>query len=210
MVKPPSMSYPREMKCFYSLVLALIVSTSIFVSKTARAAETKATGDFVVQYGKIYPQGHLASFLGEGDSYRAKIFGGVKINSKWLGAVGLGMDFTYSDIATTDMGSDSYFRRYQWDLFILPLSVWLFTLEPGFTWNVTDTKLTSLGIEETSVRPGFITNLGFRLPVASHVILRADGRYEYIFKDTERKLAGDKLNISGSFYSVLGGLEIYF
>jgi hypothetical protein len=210
MAKTSSMRYPREMKRFFSLILAALFFIASPFSTSALATETKATGDFVLQYGKIYPQGHLATFLGEGDSYRAKIFGGVKINSKWLGAVGLGMDFTYSDIATKDLGSDSYFRRYQWDLFIMPVSVWLFTLEPGFTWNVTDTKLTSLGIEETSVRPGFITNLGFRLPVASHVILRADGRYEYIFKDTERTLAGDKLNISGSFYSVLGGLEIYF
>jgi hypothetical protein len=210
MAKTASMSYPREMKRFLNLFVALLFPMAALLATPAGAAETKATGDFVLQYGKIYPQGHLASFLGEGESYRAKIFGGVKINSKWLGAVGLGMDFTYSDIEPKDTGSDSHFRRYQWDLFILPLSVWLFTLESGFMWNVTDTKLSALGIEETSIRPGFVTNLGFRLPVAPHVIVRADGRYEYVFKDTERTLAGEKLNISGSFYSVLGGLEFYF
>jgi len=192
------------MKKFAVLFLLAIVPF------TARAAETKLAADFVLQYGKIYPQGHLSKVLGAGDSYRGKLFGGVKVNSKWLGAVGLGLDFTYSDIETKNMGLDSHFRRYQWDLFIAPVSFWLFTLEPGFIWNITDTKLSSLGIEETSIRPGFITNLGFRLPIVKHVILRADGRYEYVFKDSETTSAGDAFNISGSFYSVLGGVEVYF
>jgi hypothetical protein len=194
----------------FRILPALTLSALAFSGASARA-ETKAAASALFEYGKAYPLEHLADVLGDGDVYRFKLFGGVKIDTKWLGAVGLGVDFSYINHETlASAGAGSHYRRYQWDLLTLPLAVWLFVLEGGLTWNVTSTKLVALGIDETSIRPGLVGNLGFRLPIIPHLTLRADARYEYVFSDTEVTDAGDKFNIQGPSWSLLGGLEAYF
>ncbi|MBU6375824.1 MAG: hypothetical protein KGQ59_07510 [Bdellovibrionales bacterium] len=192
-----------------SLLLGLFLAATQSIS-LATANDLKPAVNLLGQYGKSFPRAHLMDYVGEGKSYRAKVFGGVKLNVKYLGAVGLGLDFTATDYQLkAPAGGGSRYRRYQWDLLLVPVQIWLFTIEPGFTWNVTDARLTALGIEETSIRPGFITNLAFHLPIIKHLSLRVDGRYEQIMTDTETTSSGGKFNISGPFYSVLGGVELY-
>lgn len=180
------------------------------VVRAARAEESKIAADAVFQYGFSYPQQHLSHLLKTGQSYRLNLFGGAKLQSKWIGAVGLGLDFTYSNYPTKNQGNGSYYRRYQWDLFAIPLSFWLFVFKAGISWNVTHTKLLAHDIHETSIRPGFVADLGLRIPLAKHVLLRGDVRAEKVIKDTEIKRDGSKQNISGVFLAWLAGIELYF
>ncbi len=174
-------------------------------------AETDLTARGAFQMGKSFPHSNLRDFLIDGTAYRVDLFGGAALkNIKFLSAIGLGLDVTYTDWRAKNPEAGFRYKQIQWDMFKLPISLWLFVLEPGITWMITDVSIPHLGIDQTSIRPGLNVNLGFRLPLLPHFNLRADARAQRIMMDKERTLTREEVNITGQTYSWFGGFELYF
>ncbi len=190
-----------------TILLALVLA--FLVPMEAQA--TDATGHLLLQGGKSYPHAELADFLIDGTAYRMDLFGGAKLQSiKFLSAIGLGLDVTYTNWRARNNEAGFRFKQYQWDMFKLPVSLWLFVIEPGFVWMITDVAIPHKGIDQTSIRPGINLNLGFRLPILPHFNLRADGRVQRIMLDKERTNRNEEMTVTGQTYSWLVGGELFF
>jgi hypothetical protein len=164
-----------------------------------------------LEAGKSFPQSNLEDFLVDGTSYRVDLFGGARLaNIKFLSAIGLGLDFTYTNWRAKNNEAGFRYKQYQWDMFKLPISIWWFIVEPGFIWMITDVQIPHLGIDQTSIRPGMNVNLGFRLPLLPHFNLRADARAQRVMMDKERTNTNEEVNITGQTYTFFGGCEFYF
>jgi hypothetical protein len=178
---------------------------------TAGAA-TQATGHLTLEGGRSYPQKELAEWLEPGPAYRAEIFGGAKVNVPMIGAVGLGLDLTYSFHHFKDAGGDDqgHYQRFLWDWFFLPINIGFLNVTPGIAWVVTDIDAPALGVEELSVRPAAVLSLGLRVGILPHLALTADVRGEKVLLDQERLDADHQLNITGEFVTALAGIMAYF
>jgi hypothetical protein len=177
----------------------------------AHAQAADATGHLLLQAGKSFPHAELSNFLSDGTAYRLDLFGGAKLQQiKFLSAIGLGIDVTYTNWRAKNPESGWRFKQYQWDMFKLPISLWLFVIEPGFLWMVTDVAIPHKGIDQTSIRPGINLNLGFRLPILPHFNLRADGRIQRVMLDKERTNTNEEMTVTGQSYSWLAGFELFF
>jgi hypothetical protein len=188
------------------------VSTlAIFLLFPKGAGAVDATARVTAQYGKAYPFAEIGDFLDSGTAYRLDLFGGAKLqNIKFLSAIGLGVDITYTSWKPKRAEAGFRYQQYQWDWFKLPVSVWNFVIEPGIIWMITDVQIPSRGIDQTSIRPGINLNLGFRLPLFNHVNFRADGRIQRVMLDKERTSTNEEITVTGQQYGWFAGLEAYF
>lgn len=196
------------MRCRITLI-NLAFGLFLFLSTALFAAAPQATGHLLLEAGQAYPQNHLCDFLEPGPSYRASIFGGAKVNVPMIGAVGLGLDATYTELPVKDM-EEARYRQYTWDWFFLPIGLWIFNITPGVTWVVTDIKIPDLGIEDISIRPGGIISFGVRIPIVQHVAITADIRVNGVISDHEIRADGESMNITGSTVTGLAGIMAYF
>lgn len=190
-------------------LFALLLSASL---PLAARADTDLVGHTTLQYGVSFPQRPLSDYVDSGRAYRVELFGGAKMNAvRWLSAVGLGLDFTFSHFDTHNLGAGSYYHRYQWDIFRVPVGLGWFLFKPGFSWVVTHTKMTRFGIDETSIRPALLLDLGLRVPLAGPLALAVDGRYEWVVSDREpSRTTADTINLTGSFWTALAGVQLSF
>lgn len=193
-----------------TLSLALLTLVlSLFPVSEALAVD--AAGHAVVQYGKAYPWAEIGDLVDSGTSYRLDLFGGAHLqNIKFLSAIGLGIDMTYTDWKPKRAEAGFRFKQYQWDMFKLPVSLWLFVIEPGFLWMITDVQVPHKGIDQTSIRPGMNLNLGFRLPLLPHFNFRAEGRVQQVMLDKERTNTNEEMTVTGKQYGWFAGFEGYF
>jgi len=175
------------------------------------AHATDLTAYTAVEVGKAYPQSNLADFLIDGTAYRVDLFGGAKLaNIKFLSAIGLGLDFTYTTWRAKNDEAGFRYKQYQWDMFKLPIQLGWFLLEPGIIWMVTDVGIPHLNIDHTSIRPGLNVTAGLRIPVLPHFNLRADARAQRVMMEKELTSTNERFNVTGQSYSWFAGGELYF
>jgi hypothetical protein len=188
----------------------LLLSFLLFLlTSTAHATDLTAYGTF--EAGKSFPQSNLADFLVDGTSYRADLFGGAKLKSiKILGAIGLGLDFTYTEWRPRNREDGFHYKQYQWDMFKLPLQIGWLLLEPSAIWMVTDISIPHLNIDHTSIRPGLGFTAGLRIPLFPHFMLAADARIQRVLAERELTNTNERFNVTGQNYSWLVGGQIYF
>lgn len=191
------------MRFFISLAFSLITFSNMSYAKP------EATGSLLFQGGQAYPQKDLVEFLEPGTAYRLKLFGGAKVDMKFIGAVGLGWDITYSDHSIKMDESGSY-RRFTWDWFYLPISLGFIHITPGLAWVVTDIDTELLGIKETSIRPAGILDIGASLAFTSNFGVALNGRVSKTIIDKETMSNGRDINIVGDYASWFLGAFLYF
>jgi hypothetical protein len=164
----------------------------------------------LVQGGRAFPGGPLAAWVDPGTAVRVKLFGGARVRSvRWLSAVGLGLDFTYSAHGGKPDYAEFKYRRFLWDWFFIPISFNdVVILTPGLGWLLTDVEHPRAGVAQTSIRPAFVLTLGSRFPVAGKLGLRADVRGEHALADRERATGGGELNLTGTFWGAFAGLDL--
>jgi hypothetical protein len=190
-------------RSYFVRIIQLIFCFSLATTATAEAP--KATAQLLLEAGKASPQGKLRDYLKPANAYHLNIFGGAKVDVKYIGAVGLGWDFTYSDHALKGDAAGHY-RRFTWDWFHLPLSLGFFYFKPGLSWVLTNVKIPELGIDESSIRPELLMDVGVRVGLGSNFGLTAGGRGEWAWLDTERTSAGKDLAITGNVLSWFAGV----
>lgn len=191
------------------LNLGTTILVFLALSTSAAQAANEKTGHLGVEGGRSYPQGEAATWLDPGPAFRTDIFGGVKINIGPGGAAGLGLDFTYAQYNTKNEDGGRY-RRYLWDWFFLPIGIGYLNVTPGLAWVVTDVRLPSIDLEETSIRPAAVLSVGLNIPVMQHLALVVDVRGEKVLIDKERIDANHELNITGDFITAVVGIEARF
>jgi hypothetical protein len=185
---------------------ALLLFTSV-----PSAHATDLTAYTAIEAGKAFPQSNLADFLIDGTAYRIDFFGGAKLqNIKFLSAIGLGLDFTYTTWRAKNDEAGFRYKEYQWDMFKLPIQVGWFMFEPGIIWMVTDVGIPHLNIDHTSIRPGINFTAGLRVPLLPHFNLRADGRIQRVMMEKELTKTNERFNVTGQSYSLFAGGELYF
>ncbi len=190
----------------FFLISALFMGTG---ATKALAEAPKATAQLLMEAGKASPQGKLRDYLKPGNAYHLNIFGGAKVDVKFVGAVGLGWDFTYSEHALKN-DVQGHYRRFSWDWFHLPLGWGLFYVKPGLSWVLTNVKIPELQIEESSIRPELMLDVGARLGLGENFALTGGGHSEWAWLDTEKTAAGKDLHITGNFMSWFAGVMLYF
>ena len=175
------------------------------------ASATELTAHTSFEAGKAFPQSHLADFLIDGTAYRVDLFGGARLQQfKFLSAVGLGLDFTYTTWRARNEEAGFHYRQYQWDMFKLPIELGWFIFEPGIIWMITDVAIPHLNIDHTSIRPGLNLTAGLRIPLLPHFNLRADARAQRVMMEKELTNTKERFNVTGQSYSWFGGFELYF
>lgn len=196
----------------FSCLAAIVVSGILLTSVGLAASDATPTGQLTLEGGRAYPQRELTKWLAPGPSYRANIFGGAKVNVPMIGAVGLGLDFTYTDFKIKDMDGmgKAYYHRYLWDMFFLPISFGILNITPGIAWVVTDAKVEAWGLNEVSIRPAFVLSGGLHLGITDHLGLCVDVRGERVVTDHEELYDGETINLTGDFVTAMGGLMLYF
>jgi len=176
-------------------------------------SKTQATGHLGLEYGFSIPQGALADTFDPGSSLRLRAFGGAKLEQKGLGAVGLGLDLSYTNYLINEDLSGHY-RRVVWDWFFLPLNIGFLELTPGFTWVITDVRIVEYGVRAVSIRPGGLLGVGFRLPVLPHLAFTGQARIERVWEDRARvglsSLPFETLIITGTYLAATIGLMAFF
>lgn len=191
------------------ILRAVAMSIAIICSTVSYAAKPKATGSLYLQGGQAYPQKDLVEFLQPGTAYRLKLFGGAKVNVKFVGAVGLGWDFTYSEHEMKFDDNASY-RRLTWDWFHLPISLGFIHFTPGLSWVLTDVDSEVVGLKETSIRPAVMLDTGISLALTSNFGVALNARASKTIIDKEKLNDGSEINIVGDYVSWFVGGFIYF
>ena len=185
------------MKIF--LLLIVLASTSFAKKNTVIKGE--------VNVGISQPLGDLALLIEPGVIYQTHFFGGVKVKG---GAAGFGIDFSFADYPIGH-GETGHYRRFTTDFLFFPLNGNLCSITPGINISMSDVKLSEYGISEFSIRPAFLLETGFHLPINKQITINLNYRYEYVVGDEEFSVSQDEyVNISGQFGAVLGGVEISF
>jgi hypothetical protein len=187
----------------------LFCLTFIAVQAMAEESKATATAQMTVEAGKASPKGKLQDYLKPATAYHLNVFGGAKVDMKFVGAVGLGWDFTYSDHPLKNDVSGHY-RRLAWDWLHVPIGLGFFYLKPGVSWLLTNVKIPELGVDESSIRPELILDVGTRVGFGSNFALTGGGHAEWALVDKERKTDGTDLDITGNFMSWFAGVMIYF
>jgi hypothetical protein len=173
-------------------------------------AKTKVAASVELEYGQSWAKGLMNHKLTDGQTYRLYLFGGAKMPKiKFLRAVGLGLDFTYSTFKDKFKSQGFKYERYTWDWFHVPFSISILKFRTGISWVVTSVRDNSLGIKEKSIRPGFVGSAGIRIPFW-RVAFLVDVRGEYVWEDKESTIDGREVLITGSFLSALAGIGYYF
>lgn len=131
-------------------------------------------------------------------------------NIKFLSAIGLGLDFTYTTWRPLNSEAGFRYKQYQWDMFKLPLQLGWFIVEPAFIWMVTDVGIPHLNIDHTSIRPGINLTAGLRIPLLPHFALAVDGRIQRVMMEKELTNTNERFNVTGQTYSWLVGGSLYF
>lgn len=193
-------------------LFALGIGLSLTVSSIGLAQEgggAQLAASAVAQAGIAYPGGTVAEYLKEGTAYRLNLFGGARLpRIAWLGAVGLGIDFTYSEHQPRDGSIGFAYRRFLWDWLFIPVTFAdILSITPGLAWIVTDVKYPAVDIEQTSIRPAGVLTVGLAYPIVSRLSLRADLRGELPFRDREKRSNGTELDLTGQFVSWFAGLQ---
>ncbi|MDB2447029.1 hypothetical protein N9W79_00220 [bacterium] len=194
-------------KFSFRVILALTI-TALVAPRASLAAEPQGTGLLLLEAGKSSVGEALVDYVENGDAYRVKLFGGMKLDIPLVSAAGLGIDFTFHSHALKEDFSGHY-NRATWDWFYLPISIGPINITPGLGWNITDIQIEELGISEISIRPHAMINTGLTLAIFQHFALTVDARYERIWDDFEPTLDG-RLNITGDHVSVFAGMMTYF
>ena len=191
-------------------VLRLIVTLITFLTAKALHAEApKATAQLLLEAGRASPQGKLRDYLMPATAYHLNIFGGAKVELRFIGAVGLGWDFSYSE-HTLKNNVEGHYRRFSWDWFHLPLGFGFFYVKPGLSWVLTNVQIPELQVEESSIRPELLLDLGMRVGLGENFALTAGGRGEWTWLDTERTSKGKDLAITGNFGSWFAGIMLVY
>ena len=194
----------------YSMIGFILITISIPALADRKG---QATGQLGLEYGFSIPQAGLAETFAGGSSLRLRAFGGAKLKQQGLGAVGLGLDLSYTNYMLHDDLSGHY-RRVVWDWFFLPLQIGFLELTPGFTWVITDVRLVEYGVRAVSIRPGGLLSLGFRLPILPHLAVTGQTRIERVWEDRARvglaSLPFETLIITGNYLAATLGLMAYF
>ncbi|MFW7379239.1 MAG: hypothetical protein ACOH5I_10560 [Oligoflexus sp.] len=176
-------------------------------------AKGEATGHVGLEYGKSAPQSHLIDTVGSGETLRLRLFGGAKIQQKGVGAVGLGLDLSYSDYELKN-NLTGHYRRVVWDWFFLPLNIGFLEITPGLTWVITDVHIEEYDVRHVSIRPGGLIGLGFRIGILPYVALTGQVRAERVWEDKARAVAAnldfDTLTITGDYISATVGIMAFF
>lgn len=184
-------------------ILGICHTSSVF------AGEPKATAQLTLEAGRASPQGKLKDYLKPGNVYHLNIFGGAKVDLKFVGAVGLGWDFTFSEHRLKD-DVVGHYRRFAWDWFHVPVGLGFLFFRPGLSFVLTNVKIPELEVDESSIRPEIILDAGVRVGVGANVAITGGGRAEWAWRDSEKTSLGHDLEITGNFMSWLAGLSIYF
>jgi hypothetical protein len=192
---------------FRHLLGAALITAMICDSAFAEAP--KATAHLLLEAGKASPQGKLRDYLKPGNAYHLNIFGGAKVDVKFVGAVGLGWDFTYSEHALKN-DVDGHYRRFSWDWFHLPIGWGLFYVKPGLSWVLTNVKIPELQVDESSIRPEILLDIGARMGFGANFAITGGGHAEWAWLDSEKTSTGKDLNITGNFMSWFAGVMLYF
>lgn len=182
----------------------------IFLIKAGQAfgAAPQATGKLLFAAGKASPQGKLRDYLMPANAYNFNIFGGAKVDLEYIGAVGLGWDFTYSEHKLKN-DVKGHYRRFSWDWLHVPLSKSLFYVKPGLSWVLTNVKIPELQVEESSIRPELLFEAGMRVALGSNFGITGGARGEWTWLDTERTSSGKDLAITGNFGSWFAGFILF-
>ena len=85
-------SVHRDIRTFLLLIASLCPATHVFA-----VDKDKIAAHLTIEGGKASPQGAMKDYLKPGNAYHLNIFGGAKVDMPYVGAVGLGWDFTYSE-----------------------------------------------------------------------------------------------------------------
>jgi hypothetical protein len=187
----------------------LLLALALLIPGHARATDLTAYGAF--EMGKSFPQSNLADFLIDGTAYRIDLFGGAKLqNIKFLNAIGLGLDFTYTTWRPKNMEAGFRYKQYQWDMFKLPLQIGWVIIEPAIIWMVTDVGIPHLNIDHTSIRPGLNVTAGLRIPILPHFALAVDARAQRVMMEKELTNTNERFNVTGQSYTFLAGGALYF
>ncbi len=185
----------------------LICLASCFSASVAKAEAPQPTGSVHFEAGKSNPQGKLKDYLMPGNLYRFGIFGGAKVDLKFVGAVGLGWDFTFSEHKLKD-NMEGHYRRVTWDWQHVPLSFGFLYVKPGLSWVVTNVKIPSLGVDESSIRPELMFESGIRVGLSPNFGFSTGAVAEWAWLDTEKTSAGKDLNITGNYGSWFAGFTL--
>jgi hypothetical protein len=181
-------------------LFVIVLATTSFSKKN-----TVLKGE--VNVGISQPLGYLALIIEPGVIYQTHFFGGVKVKG---GAAGFGVDFSFADY-TIAHGEAGHYRRFTTDFLFFPLNGKLISITPGINISMSDVKLNEYGISEFSIRPSFLIQTGFHLPIHKQITLNLNYRYEYVIGDEEFSISQDEhVNISGQFGAILGGIEVSF
>ena len=142
------------MNRYYFIVISLFFSSYSF-SKTQMAAHVE------VVYGQAWASEQLSGKLDTGKVYRLKLFGGAKLPKiKFLNAVGLGLDFSFSDFKDKVKTTNFKYQTFSWDWIHIPVNIGVIRLVPGLSWVVTAVNDPSLGVSEKSIRQQYLLLLG--------------------------------------------------
>ena len=187
----------------------LLVLALMGFSGSAEATDLTAYTAF--EMGKAFPQSNLSDFLIDGKAYRIDLFGGAKLqNVKFLSAIGLGLDFTYTTWRPLNAEAGFRYKQYQWDMFQFPFEIGWLVINPGVIWMVTDVGIPHLNIDQTSIRPGLDLTVGLRIPLLPHFNLRADGRIQRVMMEKVLTNQNTRFNVTGQSYTWFAGGEAYF
>jgi len=187
-----------------------LVLISLIIISQAGFAKTQVAAHVEFEYGQSYGSDQMNGRLDAGKIYRLKLFGGAKLPKiKFLSAVGLGLDFTYSDFKDKSNTTNFKYQRFTWDWIHIPVNIGIIRLIPGLSWVVTAVNDPTTGINEKSIRPAFSGSIGVGIPVWRFKFL-FDLKAMHVFEDTEVTSAGEKINITGNFLSAYAGLGFYF
>jgi hypothetical protein len=187
----------------------ILVALALLFSPVAHA--TDLTAYVTPEIGRSFPQGNLGDFLIDGTAYRVDLFGGAKLaNVKFLSAIGLGLDFTYTNWRPLNQETGFRYHQFQWDMFHIPLQIGWILIDPSIIWMVTDIGIPHLNIDHTSIRPGIGITAGLRIPLLPHFALAVDGRAQRVMMEKELTNTNERFNVTGQSYSGFVGGSLYF
>jgi hypothetical protein len=192
----------------FKLISLLMTAIFYLHANQVFAEAPQLTAQALFAAGKASPQGELRDYLKPGNVYHFSIFGGAKVNVKYVGAVGLGWDFAYSEHAFKN-DLEGHYRRFSWDWFHLPLGFKFFYVKPGLSWVLTNVKIPELDIDESSIRPEIMFETGMRVGLGSNFVLTGGGRVERTWLDQEKTSAGRELAITGTYGSWFTGFILH-
>lgn len=189
--------------------LALLAALGMWVIPHRVEAKPEVTSNLMLQGGRSYPQAELAEWLQPGPAYRLKVFGGAKVDVAAVGAVGLGLDLTYSQHQIKNSEGGRY-RRWLWDWLFVPINIGFLNVTPGIAWVVTDVHVPEWDVKEVSIRPAGVLSVGARVGVHPNVALTADVRAEKVVIDQEPIGPEEKKNVTGEYVAAMAGIMGYF